>query len=287
MRKLYVIGNGFDLWHDLPTSYREFYEFAQSTLDELGNYYQFELQNHEPWHDFENALGAFDSDGFFDFHNEVDITSDHFRPRDIYGLEDEITEQTDIHVSTVKETFTGWVNQIDISHVERKMTFPEDAKFITFNYTSTLQFIYGIDNDRVFHIHGRAETHDELIFGHGEAIVEPPELDEDGESTRDMFSDAQSGARYPLYALKKPVDDVIEQHESYFTQLSDIEEVIIIGHSLNTIDQPYFCRIAQRAVGANWKVCCYSEDQEESYTQSLVDCGIDRDRIEIIKYSDL
>ena len=60
MTNLYIIGNGFDLWHGLPTSYREFYEFAQDTLDELGNYYLFDLSVHEPWHDFENALAAFE-----------------------------------------------------------------------------------------------------------------------------------------------------------------------------------------------------------------------------------
>ncbi|HHC6646035.1 TPA: bacteriophage abortive infection AbiH family protein [Vibrio parahaemolyticus] len=287
MTNLYIIGNGFDLWHGLPTSYREFYEFAQETLDELGNYYLFDLSVHEPWHDFENALGAFDADGFFDFHNEVDITSDDFRPSFIYGLEDEITEQTDIHVSSVRETFTGWVNQLDVSAAEQKMTFPEDSQFITFNYTSTLQAVYGIEDNHVFHIHGRAETHDELIFGHGETIVEPAEFDEDGESTRDMFSDAQSGARYPLYALKKPLADVIEQHEWYFEQLSNIEEVVIIGHSLNTIEQPYFARIAQSVPEATWKVCCYSEDQEEIFTQSLIECGVNRDKIETIAYSDL
>ncbi|EFH74991.1 conserved hypothetical protein [Vibrio cholerae RC385] len=287
LKTLYVIGNGFDLWHDLPTSYQEFYQFAKSTLDELGNHYLFDLSQPEPWHDFENALGAFDADGFFDYYNEVDVTSDDFRPSFIYGLEDEIIEQTDIHVSSIREAFTGWVNQIDVATVQRKMTFSKGSQFITFNYTSTLQTVYAIDSNYVLHIHGRAETHDELIFGHGETILEPPEIDEDGESTRDMFSDAQRSARYPLHALKKPVADVLEQHKTYFEQLKDVEEIVIIGHSLNAIDQPYFTCIAHNALRAEWKVCCYSEDQKESFIKRLVECGVNRDRIETIKYSDL
>ncbi|CED57349.1 putative uncharacterized protein [Aliivibrio wodanis] len=139
MKSLYIIGNGFDLWHDLPTSYAKFYEFAKNTLDELENYYSFDLQELEPWHDFENALGAFDANSFLEFHNEVDIMSDDFKQKQIFGLEDEITEQTDIHVSTVQETFIGWVNQIDVSQIKTKMQFPEDSHFLTFNYTSTLQ----------------------------------------------------------------------------------------------------------------------------------------------------
>ncbi|CED57348.1 putative uncharacterized protein [Aliivibrio wodanis] len=139
----------------------------------------------------------------------------------------------------------------------------------------------------MFHIHGRATTRDELIFGHGEYIVELAEFDEDGESTYDMFTDAEEAARYPLYALKKPVDDILKRHENYFKQLSNVEEIIIIGHSLNTIDQPYFCRIANYAVSANWKICCYSEDEEALYIQSLVSCGVELDKIEVLEYADL
>lgn len=43
MTKLYVIGNGFDLWHGLPTIYRQLYDFAKEILDELENYYLFKV----------------------------------------------------------------------------------------------------------------------------------------------------------------------------------------------------------------------------------------------------
>jgi len=56
MNTLYVIGNGFDLWHGLPTSYRQFYEFAKDTLDELEEHYLFDPNDDVPWYDFENAL---------------------------------------------------------------------------------------------------------------------------------------------------------------------------------------------------------------------------------------
>lgn len=287
MKALYIIGNGFDLWHSLPTSYADFYKFAQGTLDEIENYYLFDLNATDPWHDFENALGAFDADGFFDFHNEVDITSDDFRPRDIYGLEDGLTEQTDMHVSKVRKIFNDWVNTIDVSYAKRKIKFPEHSQFITFNYTSTLQSIYDIEDSRVLHIHGRAGKNGNLIFGHGENVSEPPDFDENGDSTSDMFSDAERAARYPLYAFKKPVDDILEKNESYFYTINDIDEIVIIGHSLNTIDQPYFSRINDSAANAQWKVFCYTKDEEKGHTQSLVNCGVCPDRIEIMTYADL
>lgn len=33
MAKLYMIGNGFDLWHGLPTGYDRFYAFAKEMID--------------------------------------------------------------------------------------------------------------------------------------------------------------------------------------------------------------------------------------------------------------
>lgn len=58
MTKLYIIGNGFDLWHKLPTSYDLFYDFAKDTLDELESYFYIDTTQGGPWSDFENCLGT-------------------------------------------------------------------------------------------------------------------------------------------------------------------------------------------------------------------------------------
>lgn len=287
MKTLYIIGNGFDLWHDLPTSYNDFYGFAKDLLDEIEEYYSFDLRQNQPWHDFENALGKFDADNFFSIHNEVNVNSEDFRPRDIYGLEDELTEQTKNHVSTIEETFVDWVDSIDVTNAVQKMIFNTNSVFITFNYTSTLQSIYNIEDERVFHIHGSVRRHSELIFGHGENITEPSEFDEDGEYSGHMFSEAESIARYPLYALRKPVEAVLDKNEGYFSSLNDINDVVIIGHSLNNVDLPYFHRIKNHVGNVIWKVYCYEASDKEKYTQSLLKCGVSRDKIEIITYDEL
>lgn len=290
MKKLYVIGNGFDRWHNLPTSYSDFSEFADKELTEFENYYSFDdLHNYEPWHDFENALSAFDADIFLDTFNEVNVQSDDFKPSQVYGLEDEIAQQTREHISDVQSTFAGWIRQIDVSKTSPKMTFEQESQFITFNYTSTLQTVYGVDDSCVFHIHGRADkdANEDLIFGHGEDVQELPEVDEDGEPTGDIFSEALSAARYPLYALKKPVDEILERYKTYFDGLRNIEEVVIIGHSLNNIDIPYFRRIAEVATSANWTVTYHDETDKPIFMQTLVDCGIAEDKIKAIDTQEL
>lgn len=283
-KKLYIVGNGFDLWHELPTSYGHFSEFAHSLLSEIENYYALDFNNYNPWHDFENALGDFDPDAFFDSYNEIDASADDFRLSFLYGLEDEITEQTNKHVDSIREAFTDWVNQIDVSKAIAKLKFPEQSLFMSFNYTSTLQTVYGINGKQILHVHGNSENLDELIFGHGEEIREIPEYDEDGETTGDMFSDAKGNARYPLYALKKPVDEVLARYEGYFDKLSNVEDVIVIGHSLNKIDRPYFVRINEVASDAMWTVVYYHEEQQTDLIQSLTGCGVNPEHIKCYEY---
>lgn len=274
-KTLYIIGNGFDLWHKLPTGYSDFSVFAGRFLTEIEHYYSSNLREESPWHDFENTLGNFDSSIFLDDYNEIDVTADDFKPSLLYGLEDEMTEQTDAHVNSIREKFVEWIQQIDVNDAEAKINFPENSLFISFNYTSTLQSVYGIDDHRILHIHGNVENNDELIFGHGKEIHDVPDEDENGESTRDMFSDARGNARYPLHALKKPVEEVLARHSNYFEQLScDIETVVVIGHSLNAIDHPYFKRINAVLPDVTWQVIYYSVNESAEFVESLVACGV-------------
>ena len=287
MAKLYIIGNGFDLWHGLPTSYGHFYEFAKDILEEIENYYSLDFSHANPWHDFENALGAFSWSEFYDAHNELDPDDQDFRPSFAFSLEDDLVEQADRHVDAVSDCFHEWVASIDISTIERKTDFPQDPTFINFNYTSTLEFTYGVEDDSVFHIHGRAETYDELIFGHGETMDEEPELDENGDSNRTMFSDAESSAKYPFYALQKPVSELLDKLQKFLNLQEPFQEIFVIGHSLNKIDLPYFRIINEQSPDAIWKICLYNQNEREHRIEALVKCGITRTKICTIGYEDL
>lgn len=287
MNTLYIIGNGFDLWHELKTGYATFYEYAKETLDDIGIYYDFDLSKPEPWSKFEDTLGKYSPNFFFDAYNDINIHDENFRPSYVYGLEDEIIQETDHHVQTIKDVFEEWIHQIDLSNTNKRTLFQPYSKFINFNYTSTLQVVYEIPHESVFHIHGCVDKFDDLIFGHGRNIKEVAEFDEIGESTRTIFSDAESASRYPLFALKKPVNDVLAQNEIYFDQLANLDEIVVIGHSLNTIDRPYFHRIAASATKAQWKVCCFTDKERKKFPKRLVKCGVNLNKIEVITYSDL
>lgn len=190
-------------------------------------------------------------------------------------------------MEAIKESFHEWVEGINISGAFGQLALPDDALFISFNYTSTLERIYGIKVDRVLHLHGRAEIFDDLIFGHGNTMEEEPEIDENGDSNRTMFSDAESAAKYPFYALQKPVPEVLEKNKQFFNLLEHITEITVVGHSLNRVDLPYFQKLAVSAPHSRWRVCCFGEEEKIHHVEQLVSCGISRDHIRICSYPDL
>ena len=153
-------------------------------------------------------------------------------------------------MEAIRDHFEDWVTEIDISSAAKQMDFEPTARFFTFNHTSTLQEVYEIEESAVFHVHGRAGK-TEFLFGHGVQIIQEPEFDsESGESNRTMFSDAEGAAKSPLYGFKKQVDENIKKHRPYFASLRDISEVVVVGHSLNKVDLPYFQAIGSHATGS-------------------------------------
>ncbi|CAG37068.1 hypothetical protein DP2339 [Desulfotalea psychrophila LSv54] len=102
MEILYVIGNGFDLWHGLPTKYTDFYAFSETHLDELEQYLCFDIITENPWNNFEVVLGKFDWEIFYNNHNFIDVSDDSFKPSMAYGLEDDIKEQADNLVDDIQ-----------------------------------------------------------------------------------------------------------------------------------------------------------------------------------------
>lgn len=282
MTTLYIIGNGFDLWHELPTSYSKFYEFAKTTLDDAERYFDPGDIDH-PWSDFESSLGTYDWRELFDEWNFTDPTSDSFKVSETYGLQDELTERSDELHRSIEECFCEWIDQIDVNAASTQMVFDTEARFISFNYTSTLQSIYEIDESRILHIHGRAERGD-VTFGHGVEIVEEPELDENGDSNRSMFTDAENAAKYPLFAFQKQTGEIIQNNRGYFDSLRGLTRIEVIGHSLADVDLPYFKVLANQNTGCDWIVYCYDQSKKPSMVQQLVKCGVDATMISTRPY---
>lgn len=256
---LFIIGNGFDLEHGMATGYGDFKRWLIrnnrfDVIQELQSAYPFRKDyDYLLWSDFEKALGEYDIDIALNWSWEnLNLMVD--------SLENMVSNRSVINVQLsdiIDEAFSNWVRSIQIAD-KPKFDLPGDSLFLTFNYTDTLEKLYRIPEDQVFHIHGRASKGDKLIVGHNREIETMAYYDkslgvrENNERVQRLFC---------MNTLRKPCQDLIEQNGAYFNKLDSVEEVYVIGHSCATVDYPYFRKIKESVVkDAKWKINTHSEE---------------------------
>jgi hypothetical protein len=266
MKTLYILGNGFDLHHGLKTRYADFHRFVAENHHDLEttleNYFNFQVDPNYLWKNFEGDLCEFNYKGFFVDLNHLDIMDDSFKPSQCFGLEDDITQQSEDLVQDIREAFLNWIESIEYPDKDQVpiplLQFHPGSLFINFNYTDTLEELYRISKDNILYPHNNANDFSgDLIFGHGEKEEKDPkedELDANGDSNRTMFTHAEDTARAPFYAFQKDTDTVLADHKDFFAGLSETDQVIVLGHSLGKVDWPYFQKIATIAPTAVWSI---------------------------------
>ena len=114
MKILYVIGNGFDRHHKLLTSYSYFHQEYRELLDGLSVYFHNNEDEYNQ-HKFEENLGKYNSEVGYRKFKILDIGDEKFKLSMIYGLENEISEQTENIVSDLQGAFSEWINSIEIN----------------------------------------------------------------------------------------------------------------------------------------------------------------------------
>lgn len=279
MKKLYILGNGFDLYHNLPTKYSDFNEYVDKNNEELSLFFEenfnFQLNEEGLWKDFEEGLGTFDSYCFLSRYNFIDISSDDFRPKELYGLEDELEEVSSEKIDQICNAFYDWLNQIDFSkksvHI---LDIDKNATFINFNYTDTLIRYYSVEKKNVLHIHSSINSNEDLIFGHGIQLEE--EYDKDGiPLNAGPFYESEIRSQAIMSFFYKDTGAIIKKHNKFFDKLYGIDEILILGLSLSNIDMPYIDFLHKKFKNAKWIVSYYSPFEKEFILNQLMNIGID------------
>ena len=171
-KKIFIIGNGFDLNFKLPTSpdnYKNYLESftiegssgSSSALDFFDQYID------DYWSDTEQSLANLDLISLSaDNIVPPDYLSDHESDRD-GGIV--LMEQLSNDVISARdEALALMVSKADSTHIDTSAineTAFDDALIINFNYTTTLERLYALNKSAILHIHGCLEDGDRLIFG--------------------------------------------------------------------------------------------------------------------------
>ena len=293
-RKLYIIGNGFDLHHGLKTRYADFCQYVKENDCELyefiERYVNAKLDEDGLWNDFEKSLGTFDHGAFYSDYDYTDPSSDSFKLSEMFGVEDELTEKAEMMIEKMSQALYDWLNELDYSDNEYKILLLDtNARYLTFNYTATLNRLYYIPDENILHIHYSVATHgSNLIFGHGNIIEEVSLLDDEGNGNypSSSYSNAECSSKMLLAHFYKDTQDIIRKNVKFFDILRDIDEIIVLGHSVNDIDLPYFEYLNKIAHKAKWTISYYDRSEPQKMSNALSKAGVEGS-LSFIKLDDI
>jgi hypothetical protein len=281
--KLYVIGNGFDLHHSLQTSYFHFSVFLKQNNSEIYNllesYINFPISDKDLWSRFEENLANLDYSYLLSDNSDFlpDVANDDFRDRDRYAFEDVMTRIKDLLTDTLLSLFREFILAVEIPKKanEKMIDLDEDALFLSFNYTDTLEALYNVGPSNITYIHNAAKSdHEYIVLGHGrnpteyeEKLLEHPadlpteDIEEWYEQNikYDPFYDPGKEALMQYFTkMYKPTMQIISEHDYFFSKLKKVDEIVILGHSLSNVDLPYFEEIHKNARDVKWTVSYFS-----------------------------
>ncbi len=343
MATLFIIGNGFDLAHDLSTSYFHLKEYISKKDDkvygQINN--QLFIGNQDLWSSFEYNVGTKDDyfiQGFMNIiretqdmadsmsvggdpmkgdvlmqeeNNDYAITQAIYRSLDYGYKEFNFDNLYNLFLSLLEELLKE-VDMVSFSKnrnsaIEALLAASTNPKFITFNYTHTLEHIYHVNRDDILYLHGEL-GHTDLLFGNQEAKITELESDdfiatdtefEEYQKKCDEYNNLTPKERkncdycpetlhdYSSYPNLKEINMSeyvrkyneckkdwtkyleIDEFEE-FIEPYDFDNIVILGHSLGEVDIEYFRKLDTRFPNAKWTISVHEVNGKASDTRTNI-----------------
>ncbi|AIQ35986.1 hypothetical protein R50345_15985 [Paenibacillus sp. FSL R5-0345] len=299
--KLFVIGNGFDRGHGLATNYWDFRKYLKNIDPDFlrsfeEHYYIYPRSDEKAkremlWNELETNLANIDEEVIVEQAVNIDMG---LESGDV-GIEDTLHQYFSDEYEYINQLavhLKRWVRTIRIRDVRPRTTFIDkdnDAVYVTFNYTAVLETVYRVSEHRIIHIHGSLrQRDDDPVLGHGNKM-RINNIQEKRHEAEQVFNEKEISICNVVEEYYKQTYKDITKYKYKLRRLQekDIDEIIILGHSLAGVDIPYFNTIDTFSKqNALWKVYYFSECEMQRMFDSLVDCGIDAGRIEMIHSSE-
>ena len=251
--RLYIIGNGFDLHHKIPSSYWHFGQYLKVIdSDTYGLIEQFIGIDDLFWNEFESRLSGLDSDHLLEDMSGflASYGDDDWSDAGHHTYQYEVGRVVGILSAKLLSHFSDWIRQLSIpSRSDSNIPFIHldlTAQYLSFNYTNTLQKTYGVPDANVLHIHGVAiDSTSDLILGHAYELTnkDPYRYEANPEDADIRVIEAISIIDDYFEKTFKNTEVMIEKHKAFFEGLTSVTEIHIYGHSLEDVDEPYFEKI--------------------------------------------
>lgn len=267
--KLYIIGNGFDLHHGMPTTYKDFGRYLKEVDQETYKFVCDYLAGGDLddlfWYQFEEALGWFDRDTLEDRASDflMPYGSDDWSDAYHHNYQYEIEQVANALSVTLRGHFSDWVASIQ-NPKTCNLSIDQKALYLTFNYTTVLEHLYGIPGANILHIHGAVgDSSEDIILGHARDFQNisthgAPNAIEVADTR--IYEGNQIIEEY-FQKTAKPTAKIIASNEAFWSRLYSVKRVSVLGHSLEIVDLPYLKHIND-IIGSNcpkWAFSYYGD----------------------------
>lgn len=263
-----IVGNGFDVNHGIPSSYAHFktwlsnndkhlYDFLERYIDVAGDW----------WNNFERSLSEIDIPKLI---RETPLEKRTRDPSFPPSFSHPASWRLDSVRDAISLKFTEWVKTLDGVEINKKIDLPEACLYISFNYTDTLERVYGIEENKIVYIHGKASRGDELIYGHGKSQFEL-EYDvmkkynlhrSDDFFTAGTYGNSESELTTHISYWQKYIQ-IGRYYDELRSAVMDANKVCVYGLSFSEVDFPYLQWIAEKNRNMRWRVSWHTEIDKE------------------------
>jgi hypothetical protein len=305
---LYIIGNGFDLMHGVPSSYYAFRD-SMGKNSRLRSTLEQHLTPEDIWADFEGALAQFDV-RFMGSRFMVDNYLDMFEAYDedagaaeFFGAVELAAEPITTIADELPRRFRSWVETLSIGTADRPLAnMFRNGKVLCFNYTEFVETLYHIPEENICYIHGcrrkkKGHPKEKLILGHLPGASDGAFDFEDNSYVhtrnpykRQLIEVAQEYVFHLIAkadeGLTKKCGEIIAAHQDFFTGLYKIEDIIVIGHSFSSVDWDYFSAVLaglSEGKSVHWYFGCHGLRDLQNLTRMLKKLGIPQSSVSVFR----
>lgn len=266
MKRVFIIGNGFDLAHGLKTSYFDFRDYVRKNektfYDKIMEFNLF--RDDKLWKDFENKLSKIDIDSLTTYANLQCNDNMDYDSMEGDNIDCSVDKELD-YIDKLSEKIKDWLSDtVDVTKCKKIINpvYLKDSLWLTFNYTNTLEDLYGVNSECILHIHGDVDHYNKgLLIGHGN----DQDINELENKCQQLYSGREYSAKKAIVKYlrksRKPVKSRIQDNQTYFSDYADADEIYILGFSFGNVDMPYIDKVASSSPNANIYISFYDKGE--------------------------
>jgi hypothetical protein len=265
---LYIIGNGFDLFHGLHTSTTDYCEILsfKDVYGTFDNAYEVFNGYGNDWCDYEKSLSYIDLDLIEEeILSYPDYYSDRESDRDgtVWFVNEHLISLRKAVFGSLREMVEMANNDINDSDKRINNVFKKAAAVINFNYTSTVEKLYEPNSIPILHIHGCYDQGEDLLFGYKEGNNSKEYKNRyfnPSDDGRNYYTDAQRESIAGFYdGLKKELQ--LKRLEDFLKSISNkVDQICVMGHSMSDVDGDYMEMIDSITNPRKWFISQYNNE---------------------------